>query len=68
MTTLDLFFAVQLCLAVGVAGLFWPDKFIFLFEILLFPWVATYRAVRINSIAAIGLSALLFFRLLASAG
>ena len=38
-----------------------------LFEILLFPWIATYRAVRANSLAAIGLSILLLARLLASA-
>lgn len=67
MTTLDLFFAVQLCLATGIGGLFWPDKFILLFDVLLFPWAATYRVVRIHSLAAIALSALLFLRLLASA-
>jgi hypothetical protein len=63
-SNLDLFLAVQLFLAFGVAGLFWPEKFMWLFDILLFPWMATYRAVRVNSLAAIGLSILLLFRLL----
>jgi hypothetical protein len=31
---------------------------------LMFPWVASYRGIRANSIAAIGLSLLLFARLL----
>jgi hypothetical protein len=64
MLNLELCVVVQLCLAFGVAGLFWPEKFMPLFEILLFPWVASYRAVRANSIAAIGLSILLAVRLL----
>ena len=34
------------------------------FEVLMFPWVASYRGIRANSIAAIGLSVLLFARLL----
>jgi hypothetical protein len=66
MVNLGLCLVVQLCLAFGVAGLFWPEKFMPLFEVLLFPWVASYRAVRANSIAAIGLSILLLARLLAS--
>jgi len=59
---------VQLCLAFGVAGLFWPEKFMPVFEVLLFPWAASYRAVRANSLAAIGLSILLLARLLAVIG
>jgi hypothetical protein len=55
---------VQLFLAFGVAGLFWPEKFMPLFEVLLFPWTATYRAVRANCLAAIGISVLLIVRLL----
>lgn len=57
---------VQFCLAFGVAGLFWPEKFMPVFEVLLFPWVASYRAVRANSVAAIGLSILLLARLIIS--
>jgi hypothetical protein len=55
---------VQLGLAFGVAGLFWPDKLMPLFDILMFPWAASYRTIRANSIAAIGLSLLLFATLL----
>jgi hypothetical protein len=66
MNNFGLCLLVQLCLAFGIAGLFWPEKFMPLFEILLFPWVATYRAVRANSMAAIGLSILLLARLLVS--
>jgi len=50
---------VQLGLTFGLAGLFWPDKFMPLFEILMFPWAASCRAIRANGIAAIGLSLLL---------
>jgi hypothetical protein len=64
LNNLDLFVMAQLCLAFGMGGLFWPEKFIPLFDILLFPWMATYRAVRVNSMAAIALSVLLLIRLL----
>jgi hypothetical protein len=66
MNNLELCLVVQLCLAFGIAGLFWPEKFMPLFEVLLFPWAASYRAVRANSVAAIGLSLLLLTRLLIS--
>jgi hypothetical protein len=59
LTTLWLCFVVQLGLAFGLAGLFWPDKFMPLFETLMFPWAASRRAIRANGIAAIGLSLLL---------
>lgn len=65
MDILGLCFVAQLCLAFGVAGLFWPEKIMPLFDVLMFPWAATYRSVRANSIAALGLSALLLARLLA---
>jgi len=64
MDILALCLVVQFCLAFGVAGLFWPEKFMPFFAVLLFPWAATYRSVRANSIAALGLSALLMARLL----
>jgi hypothetical protein len=57
-------FAIQLGLAFGLAGIFWPDKFMPLFEILMFPWAASCRAVRANGIAAIGLSLILLVSLL----
>jgi hypothetical protein len=63
MNILELCLVVQLCLAFGVAGLFWPEKIMPLFEVLMFPWAASYRSVRANSIAAIGLSVLLLARL-----
>jgi hypothetical protein len=59
MNNLLLCFVVQLGVAFGLAGLLWPDKFMPLFEILMFPWAASCRAIRANGIAAIGLSLLL---------
>jgi hypothetical protein len=47
-----------------MAGLFWPEKVMPLFDVLMFPWAASYRSVRANSIAAIGLSLLLLVTLL----
>jgi hypothetical protein len=64
MIKLELCVVVQLCLAFGVAGLFWPDKLKPVLEVLLFPWAASYRMVRANSLAAIGLSILLLARLI----
>jgi len=55
----------QLCLVFGVAGLFWPEKFVSVFDVLMFPWPASFRTVRANSIAAIVLSLLLFVGMLA---
>jgi hypothetical protein len=66
MDYLGLCLVVQLGLAFGVAGLFWPEKLMPLFDVLLFPWAASYRAIRANSIAAIGVSLLLLVRLLTS--
>ena len=63
MNNLELCFVVQMCLAFGMAGLFWPDKLMPVFEFLMFPWTASYRTIRVNSIAAIGLSLLFFVRL-----
>jgi hypothetical protein len=51
---------VQLALAVGVAGLLWPEKVKPVFEVLMFPWFPTYRMLRVHSIAAIAISFLLF--------
>ncbi|MFZ0321675.1 MAG: hypothetical protein WAL56_21305 [Candidatus Sulfotelmatobacter sp.] len=68
MSLFGICFVVQLCLAFGVAGLLWPEKLMPIFEVLMFPWAASYRGIRVNSIAAIGLSVLLFARLLTSVG
>jgi hypothetical protein len=50
----------QISLAIGLAGLFWPDKLMPVFDVLMFPWPSTYRMLRMNSIGAIALSVLLF--------
>jgi len=65
MDILGLCLIVQLCLAFGVAGLFWPEKMRPVFDVLMFPWAASYRSVRANSVAALGLSILLLARLIA---
>lgn len=51
----NLFFLliVQLNLVFGVAGLVWPDKFMPLYGILMFPWPASSRAIRIHGLVAI---------------
>jgi hypothetical protein len=64
MSNLGLYLVVQLGLAFGLAGLFWPDKFMPLFEILMFPWAASCRAVRANGAAAIALSLILLVTVL----
>ncbi len=53
-------------MAFGMVGLLWPEKLMPLFLVLMFPWSATYRAIRANSIAAIGLSLLLLAVLVTS--
>ncbi|MGA6983214.1 MAG: hypothetical protein WBZ11_16810 [Candidatus Sulfotelmatobacter sp.] len=68
MNALGLCLIVQLCLAAGVAGLFWPEKLMPVFETLMFPWPATYRGLRTNSFLAICLSLLLFAHLMISIG
>jgi hypothetical protein len=60
---LALSLAIQVSLAFGLAGLFWPEKFTSVFDVLMFPWPSSYRTVRGNSIAAIALSVLLFLLL-----
>ena len=54
----------QLNLVLGVAGLVWPDKLMPLFGVLMFPWPATYRAIRVNGIVAIGAYLLVLGKLL----
>jgi hypothetical protein len=63
MTKLGLCLMVQLCLGIGVAGLFWPEKLMPVFAVLMFPWPASFRGIRTNSLVAIALSVLLFARL-----
>ena len=44
---------VQANLIFGVAGLVWPEKFMSLYGILMFPWPASERAIRVNGMVAI---------------
>ena len=44
---------VQANLVFGVAGLVWPEKFMSLYGILMFPWPASERAIRVNGMVAI---------------
>jgi hypothetical protein len=68
MNVLVLCLLVQLCLAFGVAGLFWPEKVRPVFDVLMFPWPSTFRSLRLNSIAAIAVSILLLARLVSILG
>jgi hypothetical protein len=56
--------AAELSLIFGVAGLLWPEKLVEVFDVLMYPWPATYKTVRINAWGAIVLSFLLLLRLL----
>ncbi len=60
MEALSLAVVMQLSLAIGMAGLLWPEKLKPVFELLMFPWFPTYRTLRLHSFAAIGFSFLLF--------
>jgi hypothetical protein len=64
MSNLGVPLLVQLCLAFGLAGLLWPEKFVAVFDVLMFPWPASFRTVRANSIAAIALSLSLLLAML----
>lgn len=44
---------VQLNLFFGLAGLIWPDKLMPLYGVLMFPWPASYRGIRIHGVVAI---------------
>lgn len=44
---------VQLNLIFGVAGLLWPDRLMPVFAVLMFPWPASHRAIRVHGIVAI---------------
>jgi hypothetical protein len=55
----------QVSLAIGLAGLLWPEKLMPVFDVLMFPWPSTYRMLRANSIGAIVLSVLLFVGMIA---
>lgn len=62
--TLILCALIQVFLAFGIAGLVWPDKFMPLYGVLMFPWPATHNVIRANGIAAIGVYLLLLAKFL----
>jgi hypothetical protein len=64
MSILEQCLLVQLSLAFGVAGLLWPNKFMPLFELLMFPWAASARMVRVHGIVAVGFSVVLLITLI----
>ena len=59
-----LYIATQLFLSFGLAGLFWPEKFATVFEVLMFPWASSLRVVRMNSLGSLGVAAALAIGLL----
>ena len=64
MNALGLYLIIQLSLALGLAGILWPEKLMPFFEVLMFPFPSSFRTVRAHSIGAIVFSILLFFTLL----
>jgi hypothetical protein len=63
MNHLGISLLTQLCLAIGLAGILWPEKLMPVFDVLMFPWPSTYRMLRANSIGAIAVSLLLLLAL-----
>jgi K+-transporting ATPase c subunit len=53
MQILGLCLLVQVFLIFGVAGILWPEKFMSLFGVLMFPWQANSRIIRANGMLAI---------------
>lgn len=53
MENLIFYIIVQLNLVFGLVGLVWPDKLMPVFGVLMFPWPASYRAIRSHGIVAI---------------
>jgi hypothetical protein len=58
---------VQLNLVFGVAGLIWPDKLMPFYGVLMFPWPASHRAIRIHGVVSIAGYLLVVAKLLTSA-
>jgi hypothetical protein len=63
MKNVDVFLIANFSFIFGMAGLFWPEKFLPIFDVLMFPWPASFRTIRANCVAAILLSVLLGLRL-----
>jgi hypothetical protein len=53
MENLIFYLIVQLNLILGVAGLMWPEKLMPVFGLLMFPWPASHRAIRMHGLVAI---------------
>ena len=53
MENLVFYAIVQLNLIFGLAGLVWPDKLMPLYGVLMFPWPASRRAIRLHGVVAI---------------
>lgn len=66
MNGMGLLVVVQLSLISGMAGLFWPEKMMPIFEILMFPIIPTQRTLRVHSLGAVAISVLLFIAILAA--
>jgi len=68
MENLIFYLIVQLNLVFGVAGLLWPDKFMPVFGVLMFPWPASYRAIRTHGIVSIAGYVLVLGKVVVMAG
>jgi hypothetical protein len=66
MENLIFLLVVQLNLVFGIAGLIWPDKLMPLYGVLMYPWPANRRAIRIHGIVAIAGYLLVVAKLLKS--
>jgi len=51
---------IQLSVIFGVAGLLWPERLVAIFDVLMFPWPATYKMVGANAWGALALAVFLF--------
>ena len=67
MENLVFYAIVQLNLVFGIAGLVWPNKLMPLYGVLMFPWPATHRAIRLHGVVAILGYVFVVARLLAAA-
>lgn len=65
MVNVVFYLIVQLNLVFGIAGLVWPDKFMPLYGMLMFPWPPSHRAIRVHGVVAIAGYLLVLARLLA---
>jgi hypothetical protein len=67
MANVVFYLIVQLNLIFGVAGLMWPDKLMPVFGLLMFPWPASHRAIRIHGIVSVLGYLLVVVKILATA-